>query len=222
MRSQDAIYRFGPYELRTRTREVYKNGIKLKVRPQPFQILQALVERAGDVMTREELRQRLWPAETFVDFEHGLNTAIKELRGLLNDSASEPRYIETLPKLGYRILVPIEAVEPALPAPGKEAVSLQRRASEGVLYTTGEERRSEDQPLQQEDPAIRPPQHRRRWAVPVAVAAMMIVGVAVYVQWSRWRAQARAPSARVMLAVLPFENLTGDAGQDYFSDGLTE
>src|SRR5215470_16359493 len=145
MASQDAIYRFGPYELRTRTREVYKNGTKLKVRPQPFQILQALVERAGDVVTREELRQRLWPAETFVDFEHGLNTAIKELRRLLNDSASEPRYIETLPKLGYRILVPVEAVEPAR---GKEAVGPKRPASEGAPDTTGEERRSEDRPVQ--------------------------------------------------------------------------
>src|SRR5215470_6113420 len=219
MRSQDAIYRFGPYELRTRTREVYKNGIKLKVRPQPFQILQALVERAGDVVTREELRHRLWPAETFVDFEHGLNTAIKELRGLLNDSASEPQYIETLPKLGYRILVPVEAVDPAR---GKEAVRPKRPASEGPPYTTGEEHRSEYRPLQQGDGGLKPPLHRRRWAVAVAAAAMIIVGVAVYVQWSRWRAPARASSGRVMLAVLPFENLTGDASQDYFSDGLTE
>ena len=229
MRSQDAIYRFGPYELWTRTREVYKNGIKLKVRPQPFQILQALVERAGDVVTREELRQRLWPAEIFVDFEHGLNTAIKELRGLLNDSASEPQYIETLPKLGYRILVPMEAVEPPVLAWGKEAVRSQRPASEGAPYTRGEEHPSpdrvginSDQPLRREDGGTKPPPDRRRWAAPVAVATMMIVGVAVYGQWSRWRAQARAPSGRVMLAVLPFENLTGDASQDYFSDGLTE
>src|SRR5215470_8968650 len=193
MPSKDRIYRFGTYELRIRTREVSKNGTKLKVRPQPFQILRALVERAGDVMTREELRQRLWPAETFVDFEHGLNTAIKELRGILNDSAAEPRYIETLPKLGYRILVPIERVEPALPAHGKEAVRPQRPASEGAPYTTGEERRFENQLLQQKDGGIKPPLHQRRWAAPVALATMMIVSVAVYVQWPRWRAQARAP-----------------------------
>ena len=108
MPSQDAIYRFGPYELHTRTHEVYKHGTKLKVRPQSFQVLQALVQRSGDVVTREEVRQLLWPGETFVDFEHGLNTAIRELRGLLNDSANEPRYVETLPKLGYRLLVRVE------------------------------------------------------------------------------------------------------------------
>src|SRR6266849_7054279 len=112
MPAQATIYRFGPYELRPRTRELYKAGTKLKLRPQPFQILNVLVERAGDVVSREELRQLLWSAETFVDFEHGLNTSIKELRGVLSDSASEPRYIETLPKLGYRIMVPVDVSEP--------------------------------------------------------------------------------------------------------------
>jgi len=79
-----------------------------------------LVERAGDVVTREELRELLWSAETFVDFEHGLNTAIKELRGVLNDSASAPHYIETLPKIGYRILVPVDVSEP--PVMGKALI----------------------------------------------------------------------------------------------------
>ncbi len=120
MLSLDAIYRFGPYELRARTREVYKNGIRLKVRPQPFQILLALVARSGDIVTRDELQRLLWPAETFVDFEHGLNTAIKELRGLLNDSANEVRYIETLPKLGYRVIVPVTKAEPVHAAKERE------------------------------------------------------------------------------------------------------
>src|SRR5260370_13205000 len=122
MSVQPSVYRFGPFELRTRTRELYKHGIRLRLRPQPFQILHALVERSGDVVTREELRRLLWPAETFVDFEHGLNTSIKELRGLLSDSASEPRYIETLPKLGYRMLVPVES---DLAEPSKEALAAQ-------------------------------------------------------------------------------------------------
>src|SRR6266852_6142312 len=118
MLGQTTIYRFGPYQLRSRTRELYKQGIKLKLRPQPFQVLTILVERAGDVVTREELRDLLWSKETFVDFEHGLNTAIKELRGVLNDSASEPRYIQTLPKLGYRIIVPVTVDQPS---PANEA-----------------------------------------------------------------------------------------------------
>ena len=206
---QDAKYRFGPYELRTRTREVYKHGSRLKLRPQLFQILQALAERSGEVVTREELRRLLWPAETFVDFEHGLNTAIKELRGLLNDSVSEPRYVETLPKLGYRMNVPVTAVEPVFRAPSGEALDAKSPGH-----------RSKDRPLQ--DGGVNLPHHRWRWGIAAAVAVIAIVGVAIYVQWSRSRGRAQAFSGRAMLAVLPFENLTGDAGQEYFSDGLTE
>jgi len=133
---QDAIYRFGSFELRTRTREVYKNGIRLKVRPQPFQVLLALVARSGDIVTRDELQRLLWPAETFVDFEHGLNTAIKELRGLLNDSASEARYIETLPKLGYRVIVPVTRVALDHAAKAKEKNATSPVASVAVLPFT--------------------------------------------------------------------------------------
>jgi DNA-binding winged helix-turn-helix (wHTH) protein/predicted ATPase len=104
MSQQVATYQFGPYEVRTRTRELYNQGIKLKLRPQAFQVLRALVEHAGDLVTREELRQMLWPGGTFVDFEHGLNSSVKELRRALRDSANEPRYIETLPRRGYRFI----------------------------------------------------------------------------------------------------------------------
>lgn len=127
---QPSVYRFDPFELRTRTRELYKHGIRLRLRPQPFQVLQALVERSGDVVTREELRQHLWPAETFVDFEHGLNTSIKELRGLLSDSASEPRYIETLPRLGYRIIVRVEVSE--APANGTAVEQVKPETPRGI------------------------------------------------------------------------------------------
>jgi DNA-binding winged helix-turn-helix (wHTH) protein len=130
---QDAIYRFGPYELRARTREVYKDGIRLKVRPQPFQVLLALVARSGDIVTRGELQRLLWPAETFVDFEHGLNTAIRELRGLLNDSANEAHYIETLPKLGYRVIVPVTKAEAVHAAREREEDARTPAASVAVL-----------------------------------------------------------------------------------------
>jgi Tol biopolymer transport system component/DNA-binding winged helix-turn-helix (wHTH) protein len=102
-------YRFGPYEIRTRTRELYRHGTRLKLRPQPFQVLKLLVESGGDLVTREELRQTLWPGEALIDSEHGLNTSMKELRRALSDSASTPQYIETLPKLGYRMIVPVVA-----------------------------------------------------------------------------------------------------------------
>ena len=111
MAAQDANYRFGPYELRTRGRELYKLDTKLKLRSQPFQVLQALVTRPGDVVTREELRDLLWPKETFVDFQHGLNASMSELRATLHDTANAPRYIETLPKVGYRIVVAVEVIQ---------------------------------------------------------------------------------------------------------------
>lgn len=107
--------RFGPYEADLRSGELYKYGIRLKLQDQPFQVLAILLEHAGDVVTREELRQRLWSADTFVDFDTGLNTAIKKLRDVLADSAEEPRYIETLPRRGYRFIARVENSD--LPAP---------------------------------------------------------------------------------------------------------
>ncbi len=111
------VIKFGPYELYLSSRELYKFGTKVKLRPQPFQVLSLLVERSSEVVTREQLRQQLWPSDTFVDFEHSLNTAIKELRGVLSDSATDPRYIQTVPKLGYRFIFPVERSVPVqLPA----------------------------------------------------------------------------------------------------------
>jgi eukaryotic-like serine/threonine-protein kinase len=107
--------RFGAFEVDLRAGEVYKHGIRLKLQDQPFQVLAVLLEHAGDVVTREELRQKLWPGDTFVDFDTGLNSAIKKLRDVLADSAEEPRYIETLPRRGYRFIAHVENGD--LPAP---------------------------------------------------------------------------------------------------------
>src|SRR5215470_3520476 len=105
----EAIYRFGPFELRTRTRELFKQGTRLKIRPQPFLVLQALIEHHGEVMTRDELRRLLW------------------------DSANEPRFIETLPKLGYRVIVPVTEGESAPAESRKEKTAARRAASVAVL-----------------------------------------------------------------------------------------
>ena len=107
--------RFGPFQLDLRAAELHHNGSKVKLPEQPFQILCELVEHPGEVVTREELRQRLWRSDTFVDFEHGLNTAVKRLREALGDSAENPRYVETLPRHGYRLIVPVEKPEPVIP-----------------------------------------------------------------------------------------------------------
>src|SRR5439155_21547672 len=98
---------FGAFEVDLRAGELRESGARIKLQEQPFQILVMLLERPGDVLTREELRQKLWPADTFVDFDNGLNTAIKKLRDTLGDSADSPRFIETLPKRGYRFTYPV-------------------------------------------------------------------------------------------------------------------
>src|ERR1700684_1908095 len=102
------LARFGVFELDLAAGELRKNGAKVRLQEQPFQVLVLLLERAGDVVTREELRQKLWPADTFVDFDHSLNTAVNKLRETLGDSASSPRYIETLARRGYRFIAPLE------------------------------------------------------------------------------------------------------------------
>ncbi|HEV2990239.1 MAG TPA: winged helix-turn-helix domain-containing protein [Candidatus Angelobacter sp.] len=103
-------YKFDNFEADLRAAELRRNGTRLKLQLQPFQVLVALLERPKEVITREELRQRLWPEDTFVDFDHGLNTAMVKLRDVLGDSASKPKYVETIAKRGYRFLGDAEAV----------------------------------------------------------------------------------------------------------------
>jgi TolB-like protein/DNA-binding winged helix-turn-helix (wHTH) protein/Tfp pilus assembly protein PilF len=185
--------------------------VKLKLRPQACQVLLVLLERAGEGVRREELQQRVWPSNTFVDFEHGLNTAIKELRAVLSDSASEPRYIETLPKLGYRVIAPV-SVERA--AAATRAVVPELQATE-VLSNL---------PVVTAPAAVIKPRRGGRLAAVLAVCAALAIGSIAFVRWPRSQPLAHKVPAkgRMMVAVLPFENLMGEEGQDYFSDGLTE
>jgi cholera toxin transcriptional activator len=106
--NHSGIARFGVFELDLSAGELRKNGRKLRLQEQPFQILALLLEHAGELVTREELRQKLWAADTFVDFDHGLNTAVNKLREILGDSASSPRYIETVARRGYRFIAPLQ------------------------------------------------------------------------------------------------------------------
>ena len=193
--------RFGAFEVDLHSGELRKHGLKAKLQDHPFQILALLLEHPGDLVTREELRRKLWPADTFVDFDVGLNTAIKRLRDALGDTAERPRYVETLPRRGYRFIGSIEqAATPA--APGTSA-------SEPLV-----------------EPAVNAAPRRRmnNWTLAAAglgVAVALFFGLRATVRWEKGKA---APSTSQIrsLAVLPLENLTGDPSQEYFSDGMTE
>lgn len=210
MEPSHETFRFGPYELRPHTRELLKHGIRLRLRPQPFRILQTLLERRGEVVTREQLHKQLWPSDTFVDFERGLNSAVKQLRAALGDSANNPRYIQTLPKFGYRIIVPVEIDA------GTHPSSLPSQPAD-----LGPPSIPEPQGPRAQVPGAR---HALRapWSLVAGAGVLLIVALLVYIHWSRPRSPAQASTGRLMIAVLPFENLTGDVSQGYFSDGLTE
>src|SRR5215813_13684182 len=137
--------RFADFEVDFRAGELRKRGRRIRLQEQPFRVLSMLVERSGDVVSREELRQKLWPADTFVDFDTGLNSAIKKLRDVLGDSAEDPRYIETLPRRGYRFIAQVENgdafttakeekhVAPVLPI----AASPELRKKRGLVIMAG-------------------------------------------------------------------------------------
>lgn len=190
--------RFGDFVVDGRARALYKLGVRLKLHRQSFEILLLLIARPGDVITRAELQAKLWPKDTFVDFENSLNSAVKKLRQVLGDSASAPRFIETVPRIGYRFMenVEIQAPAPSVVAPAKDAPGSAPLAQ------------SSSRPLA-----------RRKWLI-AAAACLVLLAAALFL---RFRSHVpAAPVGRTMLAVLPFENLTGDSTQDYLSDGLTE
>jgi eukaryotic-like serine/threonine-protein kinase len=176
--------RFGAFEVDLRSGELRKHGIRLKVQDQPFQLLAILLEHPGDVVTREELRQKLWPADTFVDFDTGLNSAIKKLREALGDSAEEPRYVETLPKRGYRFIAHVENGD--APAPN----SVEPPVAAVLPAMPGSE-----------------PPKKRRFIVAAGVAAFLIV--ATLVTWRVFFARPALTGSDVIL-LASFVNKTGD------------
>ena len=204
------VIRFGAFQVDLSSGELEKHGIKIRLQEQPFQILVMLLERPGQVVTREELRRKLWPSDTFVDFDTGLNSAVLRLRSTLGDSAEKPRYIETLPRRGYRFIAAIEdSPQPAVPA-SSPAASLRVPAGESAIGV--------------EKPAV--PTGRglqKLWISAAAFAALLVLFVGLNIRSWRDRLVSRAHTSRIQsIAVLPLENLTGDASQEYFVDGMTD
>src|SRR5438445_2666198 len=137
------VIRFGAFELDVQSGELRKHGLRTRLTPQSFQVLLLLLERRGEVVTREALRRKLWPADTFVDFDMGLSSAVKKLREALGDSAENPRFVETIPRRGYRFIAPVDepaATGPAEPAVGG-AVVPEAAKQAPVVAATGEKRR---------------------------------------------------------------------------------
>jgi TolB-like protein/DNA-binding winged helix-turn-helix (wHTH) protein/Tfp pilus assembly protein PilF len=202
-----SVVRFGTYEASLQSGEVRKAGLKIKLQQQPMKLLGILLQRPGEVVTREELRSRVWPNESFGDFDQALNIAIGKLRSALGDSAENPRFIETLPKRGYRFIAEVSVV--ATDARPKEPESaggdpLATESGHGGLTTA------------------RLAPERGLWPTRrIIVASALVLSLSILAVWL-FRSPTPAPAGIRSLAVLPLDNLSGDAAQNYFADGMTD
>jgi TolB-like protein/DNA-binding winged helix-turn-helix (wHTH) protein len=197
------VLRFGAFEADLHARELRRQGMQIKLQEQPFQILELLLEHPGEIVTRERIRQKLWPADTFVDVDNSVNAAVNRLREALGDSTDSPRFVETVPRRGYRFVAPVTGVStserglaselasqviPARPRPAGAGGNLKSKSFPRKTY--------------------------------VALGSVVLLVVASLWAWNRWRVTASAHITS--LAVLPLTNLSGDPSQDYFADGMTD
>ncbi|MGH9728955.1 MAG: tetratricopeptide repeat protein [Candidatus Acidiferrales bacterium] len=215
VRATSRLFRFGLFEADLESARLTRKGVRIRLQEQPFRILAMMLERAGQIVTREDLRQHLWPAGTYVDFDGSLNAALKRLRAALDDDADNPRFIETVPKRGYRFIAPVTV---------KDSVS----ANAEILSAL-------PTPPAKNDAASNSPSTwlgvpRRRWRLPLATA-MVLIAVAAFFIFRKRPVVARAPVAQVnvdvgslrrSVAVLGFQNASGRASDSWLSTALTE
>lgn len=218
------LIRFGLFEVDLATSELRKDGRKVKLQEQPCRILAILLDDIGKVVTREELSKRLWPDGTFVDFDHSLNTAIMRLREALGDSSDNPRFIETLPRHGYRFIAPVEEVlapEPVKPQPPAEATVPPSSVPAATLVT------ALVTSLMANPASHRGARHyqvsRSSFFLGAAVTAVLLLAVGFALRHSLNRSSSASSAKQInSVVVLPFENLSGDSDQQYFTDGMTD
>jgi DNA-binding winged helix-turn-helix (wHTH) protein len=197
--------RFGIFEVDLRAGELTKRGLRVRLQDQPFQVLAILLEKPGELVTREELRSRIW-GQAVVDFDHGVNKAINKIREALGDSADNPRFVETVARRGYRFLADVTPVEAI---PNREP----QVAAEGVA------RPADTGPVDVAHAATAPkwPPPRVAW-MGVGLASALVVAGLSWIVYSQIHSTPRIRS----LAVLPLASLSNDPAQDYFADGMTD
>jgi len=202
-----AQIRFGAFEVDLRAGELRRKGLQVKLQEQPFQVLAMLLERVGEVVTREELQTKLWPADTIVDFDHGLNKAINKIRKALGDSAENPRFVETVARRGYRFIADVRVVDGS-PLDRPEPVIEDSPATD-----------KQDPVESRGNPAAR---RRAPWPLAGKTSAIALGLVLVTLVGWMLRSRSRASLEIRSLAVLPLESLSSDPSQEYFADGMTD
>jgi TolB-like protein/DNA-binding winged helix-turn-helix (wHTH) protein/Tfp pilus assembly protein PilF len=210
------------YEVDLRTSELWKQGRKVKLQEQPCRILAILLEQRGQVVTREELRKRLWSDDTFVDFDHSLNTAIMRLREALNDSSDNPRFIETLPRHGYRFIAPLEEITASEHEKKEDAgsgstpelsVAVPQSGPTNIFLAGNLESESKSRRIRS----------RRAIVLGSLFGILAIVILGIWLRFFRTASEVNLSRNQIKsMVVLPFENLSGDKDQQYFTDGMTD